>query len=32
MNEDLVMRLGQDALKTMAIVSGPILISTLVIG
>lgn len=32
MNEDLILRLGQDALKTMAMVSGPILVSTLVIG
>jgi flagellar biosynthetic protein FliQ len=32
MSEDLIIKLGQDALRTMAILSGPILISTLVIG
>jgi flagellar biosynthetic protein FliQ len=32
MSEDLIIKLGQDALKTMAMLSGPILISTLVIG
>ena len=32
MNEELIVKLGQDALKTMAMVSGPILISTLIIG
>ncbi len=32
MNEDLIIRLGQDALKTTAMLSAPILISTLVIG
>jgi flagellar biosynthetic protein FliQ len=32
MSEDLIIKLGQDALRTMAILSAPILISTLVIG
>jgi flagellar biosynthetic protein FliQ len=32
MNEDLIINLGQDALKTMAMLSAPILLSTLVIG
>ncbi len=32
MNEDLIIRLGQDALKTTAMLSAPILISTLVVG
>lgn len=32
MSEDLIVKLGQDALRTMALLSGPILISTLVIG
>lgn len=32
MNEDLIIQLGQDALKTMALLSAPILLSTLVIG
>jgi flagellar biosynthetic protein FliQ len=31
-NEDLIIRLGQDALKTTAMLSAPILISTLVVG
>lgn len=32
MNEDIILQLGQDALKTMAILSAPLLLSTLVIG
>ena len=32
MGEEIVLQLGHDALKTMAMVSAPILISTLVIG
>jgi flagellar biosynthesis protein FliQ len=32
MNEDIVLQLGQDALKTMAMVSAPLLLSTLIIG
>jgi flagellar biosynthetic protein FliQ len=32
MNEDIVLQLGQDALKTMAMISAPLLLSTLVIG
>ncbi len=32
MNEDLVIQLGQDALKTLAMVSAPLLLSTLIIG
>ncbi len=32
MNEELIMKLGQDALRTMAMLSAPILISTLVVG
>lgn len=32
MNEDVVIQLGQDALKTLAMLSAPLLISTLVIG
>lgn len=32
MNEDVVISLGQDALKTLAMLSAPLLISTLVIG
>jgi len=32
MNEDIVIQLGQDAMKTLAMISAPILISTLVIG
>lgn len=32
MGEDLIVQLGQDALKTTAMLSAPILISTLVIG
>jgi len=32
MNEDLIVQLGQDALKTTAMLAGPLLIATLVIG
>lgn len=32
MNEDLIIKLGQDALKTTAILAGPLLLATLVIG
>lgn len=32
MNEDIILQLGQDALKTMALLSAPLLLSTLVIG
>ncbi len=32
MNEDLIINLGQDALRTTALVAGPILLATLVIG
>jgi flagellar biosynthesis protein FliQ len=32
MDESLVIRLGQDALRTAALLAGPILVSTLVIG
>jgi flagellar biosynthetic protein FliQ len=32
MNEDVVIQLGQDAMKTLAMISAPILMSTLVIG
>ena len=32
MNEDIVIQLGQDALKTLAMLSAPLLLSTLVIG
>lgn len=32
MNEDVVLQLGQDALKTMAMISAPLLLSTLIIG
>lgn len=32
MNEDLIIRLGQDALKTTALIAGPLLLATLVIG
>ncbi len=32
MNEDFVLQLGQDALKTMAMISAPLLLSTLIIG
>jgi flagellar biosynthesis protein FliQ len=32
MNEDIVLQLGQDALKTMAMVSAPLLLSTLIVG
>ena len=32
MNEDIVLQLGQDDLKTMAMISAPLLLSTLIIG
>jgi flagellar biosynthetic protein FliQ len=32
MGEDLILQLGQDAMKTTAMVSAPILVATLVIG
>lgn len=32
MNEDLIIQLGQDALKTTVMLSAPILITTLVVG
>ncbi len=32
MNEDLVIRLGQDAIKVTAMVAGPLLITTLAVG
>lgn len=32
MGEDVILQLGQDALKTVAVVSAPLLLSTLVIG
>ncbi len=32
MGEDVILQLGQDALKTMAVVSAPLLLSTLIIG
>lgn len=32
MTEELIIQLGQDALRTTALLSGPLLISTLVIG
>ncbi|MEZ0392354.1 MAG: flagellar biosynthesis protein FliQ [Pseudobdellovibrionaceae bacterium] len=32
MSEDLIIKLGQDALRTTAMLAGPMLISTLVIG
>ncbi|MFN3455649.1 MAG: flagellar biosynthesis protein FliQ [Pseudobdellovibrio sp.] len=32
MGEDIILQLGQEALKTMAILSAPLLLSTLVIG
>ncbi len=32
MGEDIILQLGQDALKTMAILAAPLLLSTLVIG
>lgn len=32
MGEDIILQLGQDALKTMAVLSAPLLLSTLVIG
>lgn len=32
MNEDLIIKLGQDAMKVTAMIAGPMLIATLVIG
>ncbi len=32
MNDDIVIQLGQDALKTLAMVAAPMLLSTLIIG
>jgi flagellar biosynthetic protein FliQ len=32
MNEELIIKLGQDAMRTTAMIAGPILIATLVIG
>jgi flagellar biosynthetic protein FliQ len=32
MNEDIVINLGQEALKTLAMLSAPLLLSTLIIG
>lgn len=32
MGEDIVLQLGQDALRTMAMISAPLLFSTLIIG
>lgn len=32
MGEDIILQLGQDALKTMAMLSAPLLLSTLVVG
>lgn len=32
MNDDIILQLGQDALKTMAMLSAPLLLSTLVVG
>lgn len=32
MNEELIIQLGQDALRTTAMVSGPLLLATLVVG
>jgi len=32
MNDDVILQLGQDALKTMAMLSAPLLLSTLVVG
>ncbi len=32
MNEDMIIKLGQDALRTTALLAGPLLVSTLVIG
>lgn len=32
MNDDVVIQLGQDALKTLAMVAAPMLLSTLIIG
>ncbi len=32
MNDDIILQLGQNALKTMAMVSAPLLLSTLIVG
>lgn len=32
MSEDLIIKLGQDALKTTALLAGPLLLATLIIG
>lgn len=32
MNDDIILQLGQDALKTIAMMSAPLLLSTLVVG
>jgi flagellar biosynthesis protein FliQ len=32
MNDDIILQLGQDALKTIAMLSAPLLLSTLVVG
>jgi len=32
MGEDVIIQLGQDALRTMALISAPLLLSTLIIG
>lgn len=32
MNEDLIIKLGQDAMRTTAMIAGPLLIATLAIG
>ena len=32
MNEELIIKLGQDAMRTTAMIAGPILLATLVIG
>ena len=32
MNDDIILQLGQDALKTIAMISAPLLLSTLVVG
>lgn len=32
MNDDIILQLGQDALKTIALLSAPLLLSTLVVG
>ncbi len=32
MNEDLILRLGQDAMKITATIAGPILLATLIVG